>query len=252
MGQLGTVPNWENGTIGDRVSIKKEERNMSFIVAIDGPAGTGKGTVTSLLSKEMGLVNIDTGATYRCVALYAIRNNIKLEEKEKIIQSLENIEIDMKNEKGEQTIFLNGEDVTKEIRSKEVTQIVSQISSIKEVRFAMVEVQRNLAKGKDVIMEGRDITTYVFPNADVKIYLDADERERAKRRYKEMQEKGIEMTYEEVLKNIQIRDKNDKEKEIGALIIAEDAVYVDTTNLTIEEEKERVKQIIEEKRGNRV
>lgn len=251
MGQLGTVPNWENGTIGDRVSIKKEERNMSFIVAIDGPAGTGKGTVTSLLSKEMGLVNIDTGATYRCVALYAIRNNIKLEEKEKIIQSLENIEIDMKNEKGEQTIFLNGEDVTKEIRSKEVTQIVSQISSIKEVRFAMVEVQRNLAKGKDVIMEGRDITTYVFPNADVKIYLDADERERAKRRYKEMQEKGIEMTYEEVLKNIQIRDKNDKEKEIGALIIAEDAVYVDTTNLTIEEEKERVKQIIEEKRGNR-
>lgn len=251
MGQLGTVPNWENGTIWDRVSIKKEERNMSFIVAIDGPAGTGKGTVTSLLSKEMGLVNIDTGATYRCVALYAIRNNIKLEEKEKIIQSLENIEIDMKNEKGEQTIFLNGEDVTKEIRSKEVTQIVSQISSIKEVRFAMVEVQRNLAKGKDVIMEGRDITTYVFPNADVKIYLDADERERAKRRYKEMQEKGIEMTYEEVLKNIQIRDKNDKEKEIGALIIAEDAVYVDTTNLTIEEEKERVKQIIEEKRGNR-
>lgn len=225
---------------------------MSFIVAIDGPAGTGKGTVTSLLSKEMGLVNIDTGATYRCVALYAIRNNIKLEEKEKIIQSLENIEIDMKNEKGEQTIFLNGEDVTKEIRSKEVTQIVSQISSIKEVRFAMVEVQRNLAKGKDVIMEGRDITTYVFPNADVKIYLDADERERAKRRYKEMQEKGIEMTYEEVLKNIQIRDKNDKEKEIGALIIAEDAVYVDTTNLTIEEEKERVKQIIEGKRGNRV
>lgn len=225
---------------------------MSFIVAIDGPAGTGKGTVTSLLSEEMGLVNIDTGATYRCVALYAIRNNIQLEEKEKIIQSLENIEIDMKNEEGKQTVFLNGEDVTKEIRSKEVTQIVSQISSIKEVRFAMVEVQRNLAKGKDVIMEGRDITTYVFPNADIKIYLDADEKERAKRRYKEMQEKGIEMTYEEVLKNIQIRDKNDKEKEIGALVIAEDAVYVDTTNLTIEEEKERVKQIIEEKRGNRV
>lgn len=224
---------------------------MSFIVAIDGPAGTGKGTVTSLLSEEMGLVNIDTGATYRCVALYAIRNNIQLEEKERIIQSLGNIEIDMKNEEGRQTVFLNGEDVTKEIRSKEVTQIVSQISSIKEVRFAMVEVQRNLAKGKDVIMEGRDITTYVFPNADVKIYLDADEKERAKRRYKEMQEKGIEMTYEEVLRNIQIRDKNDKEKEIGALIIAEDAVYVDTTNLTIEEEKERVKQIIEEKRGNR-
>lgn len=222
---------------------------MSFIVAIDGPAGTGKGTITKILAKEIGLVNIDTGATYRCVALYAIRNNIKLEEKDKIIDSLKNIHIDMKNEDGEQTIFLNGEDVSKEIRSKEVTKIVSQVSSIKEVRFAMVDVQRKLAEGKDVIMEGRDITTYVFPNADVKIYLDADENERAKRRYKEMQEKGIEMTYEEVLKNIQIRDKNDKEKEIGALKIAEDAIYVDTTNLSVEEEKEKVKQIIEEKRG---
>ena len=224
---------------------------MSFIVAMDGPAGTGKGTITSLISKEMGLVNIDTGATYRCVALYAIKNNIKLEEKEKIIESLPNIHIDMKNEQGIQKVYLNNENVTSEIRSKEVTKIVSQVSSIVEVRFAMVEVQRNLAKGKDVIMEGRDITTYVFPNADVKIYLDADEEERAKRRYKEMQEKGIEMTYDEVLKNIQIRDKNDKEKEIGALKIAEDAIYIDTTNLSIEEVKEKVKKIITEKYKNK-
>lgn len=224
---------------------------MSFIVAMDGPAGTGKGTITSLISKEMGLVNIDTGATYRCVALYVIKNNIKLEEKEKIIESLPNIHIDMKNEQGVQKVYLNNEDVTSEIRSKEVTKIVSQVSSIVEVRLAMVEVQRNLAKGKDVIMEGRDITTYVFPNADVKIYLDADEEERAKRRYKEMQEKGIEMTYDEVLKNIQVRDKNDKEKEIGALKIAEDAIYIDTTNLSIEEVKEKVKEIITEKYKNK-
>lgn len=224
---------------------------MSFIVAMDGPAGTGKGTITSLISKEMGLVNIDTGATYRCVALYAIKNNIKLEEKEKIIESLPNIHIDMKNEQGVQKVYLNNEDVTSEIRSKEVTKIVSQVSSIIEVRLAMVEVQRNLAKGKDVIMEGRDITTYVFPNANVKIYLDAAEEERAKRRYKEMKEKGIEMTYDEVLKNIQIRDKNDKEKEIGALKIAEDAIYIDTTNLGIEEVKEKVKNIITEKYENR-
>ena len=217
---------------------------MSFVVAIDGPAGTGKGTITSLISKEMGLVNIDTGATYRCVALYTIKNNINLEEKEKIIESLPNIHIDMENEKGTQKVYLNNEDVTSQIRSKEVSKIVSQISSIKEVRFAMVEVQRNLAKGKDVIMEGRDITTYVFPNANIKIYLDADEEERAKRRYKEMQEKGIEMTYEEVLNNIQIRDKNDKEKEIGALKIAPDAIYIDTTNLTIEEVKQKVEEII--------
>lgn len=222
---------------------------MSFIVAIDGPAGTGKGTITKLISKELGLVNIDTGATYRCVALYAIRNNIKLEEQEKIISSLENIEIDMQNENGEQKIYLNGEDVSKEIRSKEVTKIVSQVSSIKEVRYKMVEVQRKLAEGKDVIMEGRDITTVVFPEANVKIYMDADEKERAQRRYKEMQEKGIQMTYEEVLKNIQIRDKNDKEKEVGALKIAEDAIYLDTTGLTIEEVKEKILNIIEKVRN---
>ncbi len=221
---------------------------MSFIVAIDGPAGTGKGTITKIISKDMGLINIDTGATYRCVALYTIKNNIKIEEKDKIIENLPNIHIDMKNENGEQTIFLNNEDVTKQIRSREVSQIVSQVSSIKEVRFAMVDVQRNLAKGKDVIMEGRDITTYVFPNADVKIYLDADENERARRRYEEMIQKGMEISYDEVLKNIQIRDKNDKEKEIGALKIAEDAIYVDTTKLSIDEVAKRVKEIIEEKR----
>lgn len=219
---------------------------MSFIVAIDGPAGTGKGTITSLISKELGLVNIDTGATYRCVALYAIRNNIKIEEKEKIIESLENIEIDMQNQNGEQKVFLNGEDVSKEIRSKEVSQIVSPISSIKEVRYKMVEVQRKLAQGKDVIMEGRDITTVVFPEANVKIYMDADEQERAQRRYKEMQEKGIQMTYKEVLKNIQARDKNDKEKEVGALKIAEDAIYLDTTGLSIEEVKDKILNIIKE------
>ena len=219
---------------------------MSFVVAIDGPAGTGKGTITALISKEMGLVNIDTGATYRCVALYAIRNNIKLEETSKIIASLENIQIDMENENGEQKVFLNGEDVSKEIRSKEVTLIVSQVSSIKEVRYKMVDIQRSLAKGKNVIMEGRDITTVVFPNADVKIYMDAEEAERAKRRYKEFQEKGIDMSYEEVLKNIRARDKNDREKEVGALKIAEDAIYLDTTDLTIEEVKEKVKNIIKQ------
>lgn len=220
---------------------------MSFIVAIDGPAGTGKGTITSLISKKMGLVNIDTGATYRCVALYAIKNGIKLEEKDKIIASLEDINIDMKNENGNQKIFLNGEDVSKEIRSKEVTQIVSQVSSIVEVRKKMVDVQRKLAKGKDVIMEGRDITTVVFPNADVKIYMDADEEVRAKRRYKENKEKGIDMSYEEVLKNIQIRDKNDKEKEVGALKVADDAIVIDTTKMTIKQVEKEVKKIIKRK-----
>ena len=217
---------------------------MSFVVGIDGPAGTGKGTITALIAKEMGLVNIDTGATYRCVALATIRNNIKLEETDKIIALLDDIDIDIKNDNGNQIVLLNGEDVSKEIRSKEVTKIVSQVSSIKEVRFKMVDIQRKLAQGKDVIMEGRDITTYVFPNADVKIYLDADEQERAKRRYKEFQEKNIDMSYEEVLENMRARDKNDKEKEIGALKIAEDATYIDTTNMNIEQVKQAVIEVI--------
>lgn len=217
---------------------------MSFIVAIDGPAGTGKGTITKLIAKEMGLVNIDTGATYRCVTLYTIKNNIDSDDKERIINSLDDINIDMINENGEQKIILNGEDVSKQIRNEEVSMRASKISCIKEVRARMVDVQRKLAEGKDVIMEGRDITTVVFPNANVKIYMDADENERAKRRFLELQAKGDSVTYEEVLKNIQARDKNDKEKEVGALKIAEDAIYLDTTNLSIEQVKDKVKEII--------
>ena len=214
---------------------------MSFIVAIDGPAGSGKGTVTKQVAQEMGLTNIDTGATYRCVALAVIENNVLLEEKSKIIELAKNIKIDMDIQ---QNIFLNGRNVTKQIRSKEVSAIVSQISSIKDVRLLMVDLQRKLAEGKDVIMEGRDITTYVFPNADVKIYLDASIEERAKRRYEEMKERQIETTYEEILENIKMRDENDKNKEIGSLKIAPDAIVIDTTELSIEKVTEKVKEII--------
>lgn len=218
---------------------------MSFIVAIDGPAGSGKGTVTKQVAQEMGLTNIDTGATYRCVALAVIENNVLLEEKSKIIELAKNIKIDMDTE---QNVFLNGRNVTKQIRSKEVSAIVSQISSIKDVRLLMVDLQRKLAEGKDVIMEGRDITTYVFPNADVKIYLDASIEERAKRRYKEMQERQIGTTYEEILENIKMRDENDKNKEIGSLKIAPDAIVIDTTELPIEKVTEKVKEIIKSAR----
>ena len=233
---------------------------MSFIVAIDGPAGTGKGTITKLIAKDFGLINIDTGATYRCVTLEMINQNVSINEKDKIIKrSSFNMrirfkqwarpEIDIKNNEGIQTIFLNGEDVTDKIRSKEVTALVSQVSAIVEVRLNMVKLQRKLAEGKDVIMEGRDITTYVFPNADVKIYLDATPEERAKRRYKENLEKGINMTYEEVLEKIKIRDHNDSNKEIGSLKIAEDAIVIDTTYLTIEQVKEKVADIINKVKG---
>ena len=222
---------------------------MSFIVAIDGPAGTGKGTITDLISKEMNLVCIDTGATYRCVALYTINNNINPEDKERIIKSLDKINIDMTNDNGIKRVFLNGEDVTTRIRENDIPLVAAKVSSIPEVRTKLVEIQRNLAKGKDVIMEGRDITTVVFPNADIKIYMDADEAERAKRRFLELQQKGADVTYEGVLKDIQQRDKQDKEKEVGALKIADDAIYLDTTNLSIEEVKKEVKKIIENKKS---
>jgi len=221
---------------------------MSFIVGIDGPAGTGKSTLTKLISKELNLINIDTGATYRCVALKAIKNNIKVEEKDKIIDLLDDIKIEFKNEEDKQKVFLDDEDVTERIRQNDVNDIVSPVSSIKEVRYKLVELQRKLAEGKKVILEGRDITTYVFPNADVKIYLDASSEERAKRRYKQNLEKGIETSYQEVYEKICARDKNDMEKEMGALKIAEDATVIDTTNLSIEEVKEKIIECIKAKK----
>ncbi len=213
---------------------------MSFIIAIDGPAGSGKGTVTKLIAKKLGLVNIDTGAAYRSVALESINQNIKLEEEDKIINMLDNINIEFKNEHGKDLIYLNGEDVTDKIRQKDVSKIVSPISAIKEVRFKLNDIFRKIAKNQDVIMEGRDIGTYVFPNASLKIYLDASPEERAKRRYIQNQKKGIQMSYEEIVENIKTRDKIDMQKEIGALKKAEDAIYIDSTNLTIEEVVEKI------------
>lgn len=220
---------------------------MSFVVGIDGPAGTGKGTVAKIISEDLGFINIDTGATYRCVTLKAIENGISINEPEKIIEISKNIDIKLENNNGKQEVYMDNKNVTREIRTKEVSALVSQVSAIKEVRFNMVDLQRKMAENSNVIMEGRDITTYVFPNANVKIYLDASEEERAKRRYKENIEKGINSTYQEVLENIRLRDENDKNKEIGALKKADDAIVIDTTNLTIEQVVEQVEEIIESK-----
>lgn len=219
-----------------------------FIVAIDGPAGTGKGTITKIVAEKLGLVTIDTGATYRCITLAMIKKNVKLEEEEKIKEILEKSKIEFKSINGEQHTFLNDEDVSKEIRSNEVNSMVSQVSALKFVRYKMVDLQRKLAEGKDVIMEGRDIGTYVFPNADVKIYLDAEPEERARRRQKQNEEAGIQSTYEEVLAGIIARDENDKNKEMGALKVAEDAVVVDGTHGTIEENVQKVIDIINKKK----
>lgn len=219
---------------------------MSFVVGIDGPAGSGKGTVTKIVANRLNLTNVDTGITYRCVALEALNRKIDLQDKESIIKIANEIDIQIQNAKNGDIVFLNGINVTDKIRSKEVSQIVSYISSIKEVRFRMVDLQRELAKGKNVIMEGRDICTYVFPNADVKIYLDASIEERARRRYKEMREKGIETTLEETKKMIAERDKNDMQKEIGALKIDKDSIIVNTTGMTVDEVANKIIRIIKE------
>lgn len=217
---------------------------MNKIVAIDGPAGSGKGTITKIIAKKLGLTYIDTGATYRTLALATLRNNIKLEEKDKIIELAKKIKIDF-DSNGH--TFLNDEDVSSLIRSKEVSNIVSPISSIIEVREIMVDLQRRMAQSKDVIMEGRDITTVVFPNAGYKFYLDADVKERAKRRFIQNEEMGIHIPMEELIKSIEDRDYNDMHKPVGALIRTDEQIYVDTTNMSIQEVVDTIINYIEKK-----
>lgn len=225
---------------------------MSYIVAIDGPAGSGKGTLTKVVAKELGLVSIDTGMLYRCHALAVVRNNIDLYDKENIIKIMDNIEIKLKNENNIQTVFLDGEDVTDQIRLPEVNNTVSLTSSIPEVRGKVTELERKigydwLKEGKNIIMEGRDITTVVFPEAEIKIYLDATPVERAKRRMEQQARKGINETFQEVLESIMKRDKNDMNKKVGALKRAPDAIYIDSSNLSIEQVKRKIINIIEKK-----
>lgn len=224
---------------------------MSFIVAVDGPAGSGKGTITKRIEKEMGLINLDTGATYRCVALEAIRHGYTVNDEEEIINLLDTIDIRIENEGSEDIIFLNGEDVSKKIRDTPVTEAVSPISSIIPVREKLIELQRKLTEGKNVIVEGRDIGTVVFPNADLKIYLEADEEVRAQRRYKESVEKGIKTSYQDVLNHIKWRDKNDKSKKFGALKKAEDAIIIDTSYMTIDQVVQQIKNLIQERMENK-
>lgn len=216
---------------------------MNKIIAIDGPAGSGKGTVAAKLAERLNLINIDTGATYRCVALAALRNNLGINNIDDIIELSSKIDIQLTNDG---KVFLNGEDVTKEIRDKEVTSIVSQISSYPKIRENMVKIQRKMALNGDVVMEGRDITTVVFPDTKYKFYLDASIKERANRRYKENQEKNIEMSYDEVYENIKFRDYNDMHKEVGSLTRTDEQIYIDSTNMSADE----VVDIIVEKVNN--
>ena len=214
---------------------------MGKVIAIDGPAGSGKGTIANILAKKYGYTYIDTGATYRCVALSVLRNNIDITDEEGIIKLVKTLNIDF-DESGK--TYLNNEDVSNLIRTKEVSSIVSPISSIVKVREILVDLQRKMANNKDVVMEGRDITTVVFPNADYKFYLDASVDERANRRYIQNQKSGINMSFDEILENIKKRDYNDMNKPVGALKRTEEQIYIDATNLTIDEVVDKIMEYI--------
>lgn len=220
---------------------------MGFVVAIDGPAGSGKGTITKIVSEKRNLVSIDTGAMYRCVALDCLNNGVGLEDLEGIEKILEKIQIELKKIDGVQKVFLNGEDVSKEIRETRVDNVVAKFAAIKQIRDKVTPMQREMGKTQNIIMEGRDIGTVVFPNADVKIFLDCSVEERANRRYKQNLEKGIQMTYEEVLENIKERNRLETERDIAPFVKPEDAITIDSTNMSIDEVVEACLKIIDDK-----
>lgn len=218
-------------------------------IAIDGPSGAGKSTLSRKLAKELGFVYIDTGAMYRAAGLYCLREGISIkEDSEKAADCVDNItiEITYSPESG-QLVLLNGEDVTEEIRTPQASIAASDVSAIKRVRLRLVELQREMAKAHNVLMDGRDIGTYVLPDADIKIFLTASNEERAKRRYAELIEKGQKCEYEEVLKDIIYRDKNDSTREFSPLKAAEDSILVDTTGNSFEESFELLLNLIKER-----
>ncbi len=220
---------------------------MGFVVAIDGPAGSGKGTITKIIAEKRNLVSIDTGAMYRCVALDCLNNGIDVDNIEGIERILDNIQIELLKENGEQKVLLNGKDVSKEIRETRVDAVVAKFAAVKVIRDKVTPMQRKMGETQNIIMEGRDIGTVVFPNADVKIFLDCSVEERARRRYKQNIEKGIQTTYEEVLEIIKERHKLETERDIAPFVKPEDAITVDSTHMTIEEETEVILKIIDEK-----
>ena len=218
-----------------------------MIIAIDGPAGSGKSTIAKLVALELGFEYLDTGAMYRMVTLRLVNKKISLEDIRSIEKELKNMKIDILNNR----FFLNNVDVTDEIRTPIVSENVSKVAKIKEIRYKMVELQREISKSKNTILDGRDIGTVVFPNAEIKIYLIADEVERAKRRYSELKNNS-EISFEDVLKNIIERDRIDSTRVESPLKKAEDAIEIDTTGNTIEAVKEKIVLVIEKYKNKNI
>lgn len=208
---------------------------MGYNVAVDGPAGAGKSTIAKLVAKEMGYIYVDTGAMYRGLAIHFLKKGVDPEEKEAVVEACRDAEVTIGYEDGVQQIYLNGENVTGMLRTEEVGNMASRTSAIPEVREKLLELQRSLASEKDVIMDGRDIGTNILPDADVKIYLTASVETRAKRRYDELKEKGESCDLEEIARDIKARDERDMTRDIAPLKKAEDAVLVDSSDMTIEE-----------------
>lgn len=204
-------------------------------IAIDGPAGAGKSTIAKEAAKKLGYIYVDTGALYRAMALYIIKYTPDTKSKKEIIKQLSNIDISLEFSNNVQKVILCGEDVSDDIRNPEVSMAASNISSIKEVRAFLLDLQRDIARKNNVIMDGRDIGTVVLPNAQVKIFLTASAEKRAERRYKDLEIKGIDITYDEVLSEIKKRDFQDENREIAPLKPADDAAIIDTSDKTLSE-----------------
>ena len=222
-----------------------------MIIAIDGPAATGKSTSAKLVAQKLGFTYLDTGAMYRCVTLLTLRNNVKINSNDHLDSLLKRFQLDIKNNEDEYIFYLNGEDVSKEIRRSNVTKNVSAVSALSIVRKTLVKIQREIAEDQNCVVEGRDIGTVVFPNADVKFFLVADPIVRAKRRQLDLKILGEEKTIDALVKEIRDRDRYDSQREVSPLSMAIDAIEIDTTNMSIDGQVDfmvnKIKQLTKEK-----
>lgn len=216
-------------------------------VAIDGPAGAGKSTIARTAAKDLGYIYVDTGALYRAIGVYALRHGFDTKNADTVAQTLSDICVELKFMDGVQHVFLNNEDVSEEIRTPEASMAASDVSAVPAVRQFLFNLQRNIAKQNDCIMDGRDIGTVVLPEAQVKIFLTASPEARAMRRYKELQEKGVKDTYEAVLADLKQRDYNDSHRAVAPLKPADDSILVDTTVLNLKESVQKVISVIRNK-----